>query len=238
MSDYLYFKFRAINKHMIESIVEPSLYFAKPTDLNDPFDCTLSLREYLEKAILVAEHRPRLNLESIKSNLGLESWHSKFNSIGVCAFSLSSSETLLWSHYADHHKGVCVLYKIPESFILDKKNKFIGISKVNYGSDSIMSVLTTKTTVSPFEFIPELIKNYLTTKSPSWAYECEARIIIGRSTVFFGFPVNSWNKFASACALNSLISTSSPNWHGHIALARNLAGWCAMRGILVLRWLN
>jgi hypothetical protein len=177
MSDYSYFKFKSINKYMIESIVDPSLYFASPATLNDPFDCRLKLDNFLGKAIPLAKGRTKLHLEWVKSNTGFEKWESKFNSVGVCAFSLCSSETLMWSHYADDHKGACILYRIPESFILDNKNKIIGVDVVTYNDDAIMGILATMATVSPFEFIQELTKSYLTTKSPSWKYENEARII-------------------------------------------------------------
>jgi hypothetical protein len=42
--------------------------------------------------------------------------------VGVCSFSLSLDKPLctsaLWSHYADGHRGVCLLYRFPESFLV------------------------------------------------------------------------------------------------------------------------
>lgn len=37
------FKFRTINKYLIESLVNPSIFFPKPENLNDPFDCRPNL---------------------------------------------------------------------------------------------------------------------------------------------------------------------------------------------------
>ena len=51
--DFLCFKFRAINKHLIESLVNPSLYFARPDTLNDPFDCRLDLRGTFKRYLLI-----------------------------------------------------------------------------------------------------------------------------------------------------------------------------------------
>lgn len=38
MSDYTMFRFRAINKHLLASLVNSEIYFAQPNCLNDPFD--------------------------------------------------------------------------------------------------------------------------------------------------------------------------------------------------------
>jgi hypothetical protein len=166
-----------INKHMIESLVRPSFYFSRPIDLNDPFDCRINLDHWLKKAASSATGRTQLNLKSIMDNPGFQAWEQKFNGVGVCSFSLDSMETLLWSHYADQHRGACPLYRIPEPFLLDRKNKIIGVETVTYGDERMTRCLTNVAETTPYNFIDELIKAYLTTKSPSWRYEKEARIV-------------------------------------------------------------
>ena len=173
---YSYFKFRAINKHLVESLATPSWYFSTPAALNDPFDCRLNLKRYLENAVSSTSGRTQLNLRSIIENPGYQDWDQKFQNVGVCSFSLTPDETLLWSHYADQHRGVCLLYNIPASFLLDKGNRIIGVDKITYGDEKMMECLTTLTG-DAYKFTEVLIKTYLTTKSPSWRYEAEARII-------------------------------------------------------------
>ena len=170
---YSYFKFRAVNKHLVEALVNPSWYFSGPSQLNDPFDCQLNLERYLEKAASSVTGQAQLTLKAFIDNAGVQKWKRKLSSVGVCAFSLDAMETLLWSHYADQHKGVCLLYRIPESFLLNRSNKIIGVDKVTYGDERIMKYLADGATMEVNEFI----KMYLTTKSPSWQYEVEARII-------------------------------------------------------------
>ena len=72
--DYLYFKFRAINKYMIESLVNPSLYFAKPNTLNDPFDCLIDLRNTFSRAVHLTTGNRRAWLKGI----GLHTSQTRF----------------------------------------------------------------------------------------------------------------------------------------------------------------
>lgn len=48
------YKFRKIDKRLIESLVNQNLYFANPTSLNDPFDCQIDLEAALKRAELSA----------------------------------------------------------------------------------------------------------------------------------------------------------------------------------------
>jgi hypothetical protein len=85
--DHLYFKFRAINKHMIESLVNPSLYFAKPAALNDPFDCLIDLRSSFSRAALqTTGNRRAWLMGAMDSNEFLKNWGTLFENIGVCSF--------------------------------------------------------------------------------------------------------------------------------------------------------
>ncbi len=88
--DYLYFKFRSINKHLIESLVNSSLYFARPDELNDPFDCRPDLRKSLLRAASLATGRQKSFLQSALNDgqKFIESWKARFESFGICSFSL------------------------------------------------------------------------------------------------------------------------------------------------------
>jgi hypothetical protein len=43
--EYRYFKFRSVDKRLIESLTGGHLWFAKPGTLNDPFDCRLDFAQ-------------------------------------------------------------------------------------------------------------------------------------------------------------------------------------------------
>lgn len=179
--DWVLFKFKPINKHLIESLVNPSLYFPRPDLLNDPFDCQLDLRKSFLRAAEKAHGIRKTELQkAINSNNLLENYTQRFKSIGVCSFSVlqgSFDEPLLWSHYADDHKGVCLLYRFTEDFLHNPK-EILGVDEVKYGID----VLTDWLITSPIEpsdtnFTFELTKVFLTAKNSAWEYEKEARII-------------------------------------------------------------
>ena len=179
--DYHYFKFKAINKYLIESLVRPSLYFAKPDTLNDPFDCRPNIRKSFEQATSIAAGERKASLlAALKEVNLLEKFAEQFENVGVCSFSLlegSFDEPLLWSHYADAHRGLCLLYRIPTEFLNDPQ-KIIGVDKVKY-EDDVLTKWLINSPIQPKEdnFVTELTKIYLTAKSTAWRYEKEARII-------------------------------------------------------------
>ena len=181
---FLQFKFRTINKYLIESLVNPSIYFATPAELNDPFDCRLNLRRSFQRAASYATDNRKKWLHHVMSIPNfIENFDSLINSVGVCSFSSIMEETLLWSHYADQHRGVCLTYEFPTSFLLDTQFKLTVGGPVIYMEEPLTEWLRN----GPIEdmelesFVKELLHILLKTKSPSWAYEKEARLIRSKS---------------------------------------------------------
>jgi hypothetical protein len=112
-SDYRYFKFRAINKYLIDCLVSSRLYFAKPEKLNDPFDCRIDLKRAFSRAASAATGSRRAWLESAvnEGTRFFETCDQSFAKLGVCSFSLDLLTPLMWTHYADEHRGACFLYR-------------------------------------------------------------------------------------------------------------------------------
>jgi hypothetical protein len=163
------YKFRTINKHLIKSLVEPSLYFAKPDTLNDPFDCRLNLNKAFQG-----------KLSSNNEQEFIDKFRSRLENIGVCSFSSVINETLMWAHYADDHKGICLFYEFPKDFLLSEKLQFVEFDTVKYDSEPVTNFLTQLSQekyVCNDSFITTLIIIYLTSKNPAWGYEKEKRII-------------------------------------------------------------
>lgn len=179
-NDFLLFKFKPINQHLIESLLKPSLYFPTPDKVNDPFDCRLDIRKSFQRASAIATgDRKNALIAALQHGDLLEKFAAQFHKVGVCSFSLlegSFDEPLLWSHYANEHKGVCLLYRFPEQFLNDPK-KIIGVDKVRYGKNILTDWLATAPIQSSDEFVIELTKMYLTAKNKPWEYEKETRII-------------------------------------------------------------
>jgi len=86
------FRYTRFNREQLKDLFEDNLlYFPSPSDFNDPFDCALD-----------EKHR----LTFIES--------------GICSFSTSSNNVLLFSHYAANHSGIC--FGINPEKLLQMKN--------------------------------------------------------------------------------------------------------------------
>lgn len=132
MNEYLFFKYRAINKHFIDSLVKGTLYFSLPEKLNDPFDCKIDIKRAIATGMesINEEYSEQLNTLEGADN-PFRNLPGIIKKVGICSFSLDLENALLWSHYADGHKGACVLYEFPKSF-LDEGESFVGVANVTY----------------------------------------------------------------------------------------------------------
>lgn len=179
-------KFRALNENFWKNLVASTVYFSAPKQLNDPYDCQIDLM----KAIALANARrpaPSTNVVALWEKFA-ETTSKLAAESGV--FSLSAGdirgyeERLLWAHYADNHRGVCVTYEIPETFVY--RNGGVGCAPVNYGDSVLKEALSRIDWSANFDFDEYLpvITAFLTTKAKEWSYEKEVRYISNRSGLF------------------------------------------------------
>jgi hypothetical protein len=134
---YLY-KYRPLsgeNVQRVEAIIcDNELYFAPPLSFNDPFDCKpyfvdaasiaekekyihqLLLREYPSLQPFVhTEEAKRIVRDPRNFQYYLETANSHFakvaQTMGVLSLSAINNDLLMWAHYADSHKGICLKFK-------------------------------------------------------------------------------------------------------------------------------
>lgn len=90
---------------------------------------------------------------------------------GICCFSTTFTNPLLWSHYGEQHNGICVGYN------LNRKPTPI-LKKVEYGGNRIIKTsLIEKAIIQNDKESQELLdKNILLKKAPPWKYEREWRL--------------------------------------------------------------
>jgi len=171
-------KFRQLNEFFWKNLVASTVYFPPPHQLNDPYDCQIDLM----KAVRLAKAGGEPMTEA-----ALERWRDFARTVtepaatcgvfSLCAGDIRGmNESLLWAHYADNHRGVCITYEVPYSFVAT----LIGFAPVTYGGDKLLEALRSlDLSVRPaFETsIKPVITNFLTTKAKQWAYEQEARFI-------------------------------------------------------------
>jgi hypothetical protein len=129
-------------------------WVANPFEFNDPFEFHL-------KDIFFNDNEgnfKQLDIEQIKVR---EDILNQINYYGVVCYSTNEHNILMWSHYADNHKGMCLVFDVPNP--IDKY-----LFKVNYLEDLPNIKYDMK------EFLPE-IRKIITTKSKDWEYEQEYR---------------------------------------------------------------
>lgn len=192
--EHLY-KFRSLagsaERYVQRILQNQELYFAKPTEFNDPFDClpVISLQStptefeaYLDgffqrrmPHISRKERRARVK-EIVKGNSKNPKWREMtdalttsmkeaVNEAGIFSMAATCEHVLMWSHYADSHKGVCLRFRAKAS------TPFFGRAQpVTYQETRPVINLITDTPA-------EQAGKALLTKADFWSYEEEWRIV-------------------------------------------------------------
>lgn len=113
---HLAYKYRAWNNFTKRIITHQELYFANPMTFNDIFDCqacgtigNLNPEKYSWED--KKERRIRYALTDSINLLNKDMSH-KIYRFGVCCFSKKCDSILMWSHYADYHKGLCFVFDL------------------------------------------------------------------------------------------------------------------------------
>lgn len=121
-------------------------------------------------------------------------------------FSLAQRATcpLMWSHYADQHRGLCLGYSIPEAAMHN-------IHKIQYGGNRLVQASAVEGMLSGNDSDRRTVDNaVLLKKAKPWAYEREWRLIGPRGEqdspleleeVVFGMRCDSAVKYAVVQAL-------------------------------------
>ncbi|GAA0328018.1 hypothetical protein GCM10009131_04040 [Morganella psychrotolerans] len=123
-----------------------------------------------------------------------------FDKRGILCLSKSKNNILMWSHYSHNHSGV--MFELnKDNFNL---NKSVSMHDIMYQSDtpvcSYNELLSINTSLSSDE---NLFKKSILTKSSSWSYEEEVRLIraITNENRLFSFPKESFNAIYLGCKI-------------------------------------
>ena len=180
-SNFRCFKYRPVNKNLIDSLVNSTIYFSSREALNDPFDSKIDIRQLIGS--LLKEDLPAKAREQVEQIARDKTFFMNFDAgyrdFGICSFSIELAETLMWSHYADQHRGVAVHYDFPIEW-LNNPTEIFGVAPVKYEPNTVSDWIRSSAGLfhdDHFQFVTELLKRVLTAKAPAWSYEKEGRII-------------------------------------------------------------
>lgn len=153
----------------------PLLRLTNPNGLNDPFE--FSLTKELSRSI-EAIHTKQGTREE-----GFRSYIENFMSFGVISLSETYDNLLMWSHYADEHRGAVFELTIdsdnPNSLFVHAPPSNTPEAK-HFGKVDYRKFRSYQDEVSS-ESIPDIRRHYIFTKSDEWMYEKEQRFAFHHS---------------------------------------------------------
>lgn len=164
----------------------PSLKLASAHTLNDPFERIVA-SELLELCNLMinkdsVSYRMFHRILGEKADLE-NSYDTLLKLCGVVSLSETQHNLLMWAHYANQHKGICIGYdssllsdmKFPHFAKLPLTQKPI---KVNYDNKKLFDYDYDLNFDSDNALFKSVLQKVLTTKGDDWIYEKEHRFII------------------------------------------------------------
>jgi hypothetical protein len=196
---YLY-KYQPVNYHTLENLKAQKIFFSSPLNFNDPYDCALipnitepteeeieEVREYFLSHNVPEELKDQFkkyNKQYFKNiliesatNIIKEAAKDFMDKRGVTCFSEKNDDLLMWSHYADKYKGICLEFSTDYS-PFDKIHKVIYDKQIP--SIKISDILLRKDN--------GLIEKLYCLKSIFWEYEQEWRGIHADKNIKYGYP--------------------------------------------------
>ncbi|MDY3130773.1 MAG: DUF2971 domain-containing protein [Treponema sp.] len=146
--------------YALESLKDKYLYFSRPSELNDPFDCNIQVsfdasdKEYLQ---WIKEKRkkmmPRNKLstvagikQAIKEPAFIEGFTNEAKELiemnHILSLSIDCVNESMWALYASNYNGICIGYNVNDSdfSINPKKIEFLGIHTYNRFSTNLKPI--------------------------------------------------------------------------------------------------
>ena len=177
---YLY-KFRSPTEYTDLIIRNSALHYSRPQTFNDPFDCRLSLDFNNTRAEILhylQRRRPKVPKEYIAKLLltwsqDREAFKQRINGVlhrslaehGICCFAPDASSVLMWSHYTESHRGLCLKFDLladPSAFSIPFKVEYHEeYPKWNHFTSAEGDTVT----------------KMITSKAKAWEYEQEYRVL-------------------------------------------------------------
>ena len=160
----LLYRYQPINKFALENLILKKNWASSVKYFNDPFEFSLRSNITLTQEGKIEYITPAMN--DIREGI-----HDHINKLGVVSYSAEEYNSLLWSHYSNNHKGMCLVFEI-------KEEQKAELFKVSYENE-----------IPKLDFKEdEDLKEILITKSTVWRYENEYRQIFRGSEKHYIYP--------------------------------------------------
>ena len=176
------YSFRKCSTYLYQALIKEQINLSSPTTFNDPFDSPIialldNTTDEISKLIKTA-YLSCVKIACFVSNVMLPFERNPKNQIGDIVRDKQKRKgdvpefqnELMWAHYADYHKGICIKYHFHNSLskVHSKPNLPVRYFRdVEYKED--LSILNANNSIS--------IRDAFFTKSRAWQYENELRLI-------------------------------------------------------------
>lgn len=178
-----YYSFRGITTYSIDEITNEKISLTHPRSFNDPLDTLLNWRisneiknfgvKSLEEQEFILQLKKATEHIKMRCLIGAK----KKAGNNLTDVYVEDLPVLMWSHYANSHKGMCVKYRFKKIFFKEYKvgcKELLFICPIIYMED-----------IQQTENKDRLMGNDLLIKSKDWEYENEKRMI------FYSMPDTS-----------------------------------------------
>lgn len=184
------YKYVPFNDGSLNILTHNTMKFSSYSEFNDPFDCVVNYdieksMEYVinersdllkaagehlklspaqriqKKSVMLANIRRSMEQGAIAQDLA-SAW-------GICSLSDNPNSILMWSHYADLHRGFVVEFETDDRYLADYPERTLASWPVEYSE----SMPKTHMGVRGFD----AVKKQFLVKATDWSYEREHRCL-------------------------------------------------------------
>jgi hypothetical protein len=187
------YKYRSLQgdaqANTVSLLRDDTVYYALPSQFNDPYECNFGWKRgsVADQAKLYAAFLRRFGLADTEWDARIRAYKELHGStsaeraevdelmrktareivdlVGVFCLSEVNNDILMWSHYADCHKGVCIEFSMPLGSAPEEV-----MSQVNYRDEFPTLDLYEREKL-------EIVRPCFLTKARHWHYEKEWRAI-------------------------------------------------------------
>lgn len=177
------YKYRSLSKdsndyrYTMDIFANVQLWFSAPKDFNDPFDCKLvpQISSTKSFAYAMAQRQTEFNSNNVDVEKAIaqtpnvqdyvkKATFNVMNRCGILSLTKMNDDILMWSHYADNHKGICLEFDVTQDY-----DFFTYPICIDYQTTYPIVDLATND-------MKVYVKKLLKTKFIEWSYEKEVRI--------------------------------------------------------------
>ncbi len=174
---------KTVREYTSRILAHNEIYFAKPSEFNDPFDCGFHIScegDFQTHKNILKKLNPALSEKEIddlmrkqlepnfikktEQNLN-DTIRLETEKYGIFSMSAKGDDLLMWSHYADCHRGICLKFETTDG-------KLFGCDLLGVKYKELYPDFSVYDNVDL-----DWMRKYLSIKWRDWHYEEEWRIL-------------------------------------------------------------